>query len=277
MNRKGFIFLLLVLHFTMNFSGLCSGEDKKTSLSVKRIVFTPDKTGGEWITLLCNQPCVPEIFSLEEENPRVVMDMKGVSLIQTKVRNVNTGGSLVRSIRSNLNHQTNILRVVLDMEPSKYYIVRPMEDPFNNKYILRIEESERSEDDKSSSLLQEKRITILRPDLSPKEQRVTLQEATLGPEKRSAVDALRNVPSMEQGRSQLNDGEFTAAVDIFTQILAAHPNDSLIYRLRGDAYDNLDDRERAVEDWTQAARLGDNIIQSYLDFLQVKWREDPAP
>ena len=83
--------------------------------------------------------------------------------------------------------------------------------------------------------------------------------------------------SVEQGRSQLNDGEFAAAVDIFTQILATHPQDSMIYRLRGDAYDNLGDQQKALVDWMQAARLGDITLQSYLDSLEVKWRDNPAP
>ncbi len=92
-----------------------------------------------------------------------------------------------------------------------------------------------------------------------------------------SVEAVKDVPSVEQGKSQLNDGEFAAAVDTFTRILAAHPQDSLSYRLRGNAYGNLGDQQKAVEDWIQAARLGDTIIQSYLDFLGVKWRENPAP
>jgi tetratricopeptide (TPR) repeat protein len=182
----------------------------------------------------------------------------------------NTGGRLVKSIRSNLNNQTNILRVVLDMEPSKYYIVRPMQDPSSN-YTLTIKK------DADSPRLQKKRITILPPDQSPEGQRGDLQEATPSLEKFSDVNAEVDVPSMEQGRSLLNDGEFAAAVDIFTQILESHPNDSLIYRLRGDAYDNLDDREKAVEDWIEAARLGDTVIQSYLDSLKVKWLDNPAP
>ena len=140
MNGKRFILPLLVLCFILSISGLCSGEDQKTPLTVKNIVFTPDKTGGEWITLFCNQSCTPELSSLEGENPRVVMDMKGVSLIQTKARNVNTGGKLVKRIRSHLDKQTNILRVVLDMEPSKSYIVRPMQDPSENLYAHDIEE-----------------------------------------------------------------------------------------------------------------------------------------
>ena len=171
------------------------------------------------------------------------------------------------------------------MEPSKYYIVRPMHDPSGNAYVLTIYEaislSEQkpggSKDAKGSPLSQEMRITILRPDLRPGEQEGNLQEAAPGSEKRRAVKAVKDVPSVDQGRSQLNAGEFAAAVDTFTQILATHPQDSLSYRLRGDAYDNLGDQQKALEDWMQAARLGDTIIQSYLDFLQVKWRENPAP
>jgi hypothetical protein len=64
----------------------------------------------------------------------------------------------------------------------------------------------------------------------------------------------------------------------FTQILADHPQDFLSYRMRGNVYDNnLGDQQKAIGDWMQAARLGDNIIQSYLDSLEIKWRDNPAP
>jgi hypothetical protein len=269
MNGKRFIIPILALCLVVSFSDLCSGKNQKFPLTVKRIVFTPDKTGGEWISIFCNRSCAPELFTLDGENPRVVMDMKGVSLIQTKALNVNAGGRLVKSIRSHLNKQTNILRVVLDMEPSKNYIIRPRQSPSGN-YMLTIKE------DVDSPRSQEKRITILRPDLRPGEQKGNLQEAAPSPENRNAETIIEDVPSVDQGQSQLNDGEFAAAVDTFTQILATDPNDSLIYRLRGDAYDNLGEQEKAMEDWMQAARLGDTIIQSYLDFLKVKWRENPA-
>jgi tetratricopeptide (TPR) repeat protein len=146
---------------------------------------------------------------------------------------------------------------------------------------------------KNSPLLQENRITIFHPDLIPGEQKGNLQEAAPGPENRSAVEATReavpipekpgtveaanDVPSADQGRSHITSSEFATAVDTFTQVIAAHPRDSLSYRMRGNAYDNLGDQQKALEDWTQAARLGDTIIQSYLDFLGVKWQENPAP
>jgi tetratricopeptide (TPR) repeat protein len=282
MNGKRFIIPILALCLLVSFSGLCSGEDQKTPLTVKRIVFTPAQTGGEWITLFCNQSCTPDLFTLEEENPRVVMDMKEVLLIEGTTRNIDTGGKFIKRIRSYLDKQTNILRVVLDMEPSKNYIVCPIQDPFNNAYILRIDEQEQkpggSGDDKSSPLSQEKHITILRPDLKPGEQQEGKpREATTSPEKLDIAKTTKAPQSVGQGKSQMNAGDFATAIETFTLILAAYPQDSLCYRLRGNAYDNLGDQEKALEDWTQAARLGDTIIQSYLDYQGVKWRENPAP
>ncbi|MCL5808285.1 MAG: hypothetical protein M1418_07040 [Deltaproteobacteria bacterium] len=249
---------------------------------MKKIVFAGDQIGGELITLFCNRPCNPELSSLAGEDPRVVMDMQGVAHIQTKSRNVNTGGKLVKRIRSYLDQETQVFRIVLDMEPSKNYIVCPIQDPFNNAYMVRIEESEQKPGerggDKSSSPSPAKRIMILRPDLKPEEQQEGKpQEAGPGPEKRDPVNGARDVPTVEQGRSQLIAGEYAAAVDTFTLILAADPQDSLSYRLRGNAYRYLGDRLKSMEDWTRAARLGDALVQSYLDSMQVKWRENPAP
>jgi hypothetical protein len=285
MNGKRFILPILALCLVVNFSGLCSGKDQKATLTVNKIIFTSDMIGGEWITLFCNQSCTPELFTLEGENPRVIMDMKGVSLIQSKTRNVNTGGKLVKSIRSYLDKQTHILRVVLDLKPSKSYIVRPRHDQPKNAYVLMIyEDTSLSEqkpggswDAKGSLPSQEKGITILRPDQRPGEKKGNLPEAAPSPENRSVEETIDDVPSVDQGQSQMNNGDFAAAVDTFTQILATNPQDSLIYRLRGDAYDNLGDEQKAMEDWTKAARLGDTVIQSSLDSQGVKWRETPTP
>jgi hypothetical protein len=286
MNGKELILPILALCLFVGFSGLCVGEDKNSPLIVKRIEFTTDKIGGEWISLLCNQSCTPELSFLDGENPRVVMDMKGVSLIQTKTGNINTGGKLVKRIRNYLDKETNILRVVLDLEPSKSYIVRPRHDATKDSYLIMIYEDTSiskqkpggSGNAKSSPLPKKAHIVIIRPDLRPAEQTGKLREAAPSTEKRSATRTSENSQSLlEQGKSQLYDGDFAAAVDIFTKILSTNPQDSLVYRLRGDAYDNLGDQEKALEDWTQAARLGDTIIQSHLDFLDVKWRENPAP
>ena len=178
----------------------------------------------------------------------MVMDMKGVSRIQTKTRNVKTGGILVKGVRSYLDKQTKILRVVLDMEPSKYFTVRPLQNPSGNTYALTISEAtslseqkpKGSKDAKGALLSQEKRIKILNPDLRPGEQEGKPQEVAPSPEKPREVKAAKDAQSVDQGRAQLNTGEFAVAVDTFTRIIVAHPQDSMSYRLRGNAYDNLE-------------------------------------
>ncbi len=276
MNSKLLILLLMVLCFAMSSSDLYAGQDKKTALTVEGIGFHRDKGDKERIVLACNQACVPKLSTFEGKNPQMIMEVTGVSLSQTSAHNVKIRGKFISRLRSYFNSKKKMFRVVVEMNPSKHYIVRPMQDPSGNRYILMISERKPggSENAKGSSLSREKRIMILRSSLRPAEGKG--QEAAASPEKTGSVKVTKDLPSVDQGKSQLNAGKFAAAVDTFTQLIAANPHDSLNYRLRGNAYDNLGNRQKAVEDWTQAASLGDTILQSYLDFLQVKWRENPA-
>jgi len=72
-------------------------------------------------------------------------------------------------------------------------------------------------------------------------------------------------------RAKMNTGDYQEAINILTVAIVKNPRDSLNYRLRGNAFDNLGNREQAIEDWKKAAALGDTIIQSYLNFLQINW------
>jgi len=72
-------------------------------------------------------------------------------------------------------------------------------------------------------------------------------------------------------RAKMNTGDYQEAINILTVAIVKNPRNSLNYRLRGNAFDNLGNRQRAIEDWKKAAALGDTIIQSYLNFLQINW------
>jgi hypothetical protein len=76
---------------------------------------------------------------------------------------------------------------------------------------------------------------------------------------------------IKNGRAKLNAGQFREAITLFDIAIEANPKDYLAYRLRGNAYDNLGDGRKAVEDWKAAAILGDKLIQSYLRHLNVQW------
>jgi hypothetical protein len=271
MQSKLVIFCLVILCSAAGLPAPCAGEDSPPPLAVNGIEFIRDKSGSEKISILCNHTCAPEWFSLAGENPRVVMDLKGVFQVRPGVRNLKTEGPLVKGVRRYWDKRTRILRVVLDLAPGKHYTVHPLQDPSGKTYTLTIKE------DSASPRAREKRITILRPDPDAGKQEGKRHEAVPGSEKRPPAEPAADVPSVERGRAQMNAGAFSAAADTFTRILAADPEDRLSYRLRGNAYDNLGDHQRAVADWTRAARLGDAILQSYLDFLQVRWREEPPP
>jgi hypothetical protein len=274
-----FISLLLALFFAASLSGVCAGEEQETALTVEGIGFHRDKGDRERIVLECNQSCMPTLSTIEGKNLQMIMEVTGVSESRTNAHDVKIWGKSISRLRSYFDSKTRIFRLTIEMNPSKYYNVYPIQDPSDNTYTLMISEGKPrgSEHAKGSSLSPEKRITILRSGLR---REATRQQETGGiSEKQKAVKVVRDLQSLDQGRAQLNNGEVSAKVDTVAPIPLAHPQDSPIERLRRSAYDNLANgrRARAVEDWIQAARLGDTTVQSYLDFLRVKWREDPTP
>lgn len=332
MNIKLFISILLFLCLTAIFPDTSAGRITTTALTVKEIIFTHDKKGNEKIAIFCNRRFAPNLFSLEGENLRVVVDIAGVSRIQAKARNVIVEGKSVKRVRSYLDKQKKMFRVVMDMEPSKFYVVRPIQNLSYNIYALKICEvaslqEQKPEENKSeggTSPAQEKHISFLFPgrklekqvnkltevsssaekpesvqseikkegskfspqekqitapfsDFKPEEQKDKLTEVSPSQGKLESVKNVNNALSIDIGRSQLNACEYAAAIDTFTRLLAVNPQDRMCYRLRGNAYDNLGNRKKALEDYVQAARLGDTILQSYLDFLQANWRENPSP
>ena len=279
-SEKPFVLPMLVLGLLLGLSGFCRGEESKGDLIVKKIAFALDGEGGEKVSIFCSRSCVPELFPLEGESPRVVMDFRDVSLLQARARHIRTGGRFVKGIRAYLDRETKILRIVLDMDPSKYFLAYPVRDP-SDAYVMKIEErspqAQGPEGSGNGSPRRENRIALLDSRQKRAEKPEGPSEAAPPRQERGNAAASPTVPSADQGRAQLNSGDFHAAVDTFTRILAAQPQDSLSYRLRGNAYDNLGDRQKALEDWAQAARLGDGLLQSYLDFLQVQWRDKAAP
>jgi tetratricopeptide (TPR) repeat protein len=215
------------------------------------------------------------------------MDLKGVSSIDPKYRKVDTSGKFVKIIRSYLDNNSKQLRVVLDMNPSKYYIVHATQDQALNAFSLEISEKGRAKSKyaKRSAKTKADRISFVdrvqRPidkDLKPgkiaeKHEPVSGAPVAVDEKSKLAVDT----NSVNRGRSQMNAGDYTGAIKTFTEIIAENPRDSLPYRLRGNAYQNIGDRQKSVGDWITAARLGDQLVQSYLDYMQINWKEMPKP
>jgi len=283
MKTKHWGLTCLAVCLVLSSYGICMAQGQTTTLSVKAIAFKADKDGNERVSVLCSQSCVPALSSMGGKDAKLIMDFEGVSFIERKHRNLPVPGKYVKKIRSYLDKDTKKLRVVLDMAPSKYFTVQALQDQPVNAYTLSIAEKQRAKGKDAET--QEKRISIAggaqKPtdkDLKPtetavKQEPVSEAKVVVDEKAKPAVD--RSTP--DRGRTQMNTGDYAGAIKTFTEIIAENPRESLPYRLRGNAYQNIGDREKAVGDWVTAARLGDTTVQSYLDFMQVKWKEAPKP
>jgi tetratricopeptide (TPR) repeat protein len=284
MNTKHWFLICFAVCLVLSSYGLCMAQDQTTTLTVKEIAFKADEGGKEKVAVLCNQSCVPVLSGLEGKKPRIVMDFTRVSFIESKYRNVPISGKYVKKIRSYLDNDSKKLRVVLDMAPSKYFIVHATQDQTVNAFSLEISEKRRAKDKHART--RESRISIIvdraqKPiDKAPmpekaaeKQKPIRGAKAAMDEKSKPAVDG----NAVERGRAQMNASDYKGAINTFTQIIAENPKDSLPYRLRGNAYQNIGDRQKAVGDWTTAARLGDQLVQSYLDYMQINWKETPKP
>jgi tetratricopeptide (TPR) repeat protein len=167
------------------------------------------------------------------------------------------------------------------MTPSKHFIVRSTQDQIAYAFSLDISEKRLAKGKPGKT--KGSRITIValapRPlGKAPTEEKAGEKQEPAGGVRVAADEKSKpaaNLSVAELGRSQMNAGDYNGAIHTFTKNIAENPRDRVSYRLRGNAYQNIGDKQKAIEDWTTAARLGDPIIQSYLDHMQINWKEAP--
>lgn len=270
MNTKKWFLTGLAVCFVLSSSVLCMAQERKSALTVNDIAFKAEKDGAEKVAVLCSRACVPALSSLEGTKARLIMDFAGVASADPKFRNVPVSGKYVKRIRSYLDKDTMNLRVVLDMAPSGYFIAHSSQDETAGVFSLSIAEAQRGTGETAAR--QGRRIAIAdqmqKPaDRGPRPADKAEKQEPAGA--RAAADR----GGLDSSRAQMNAGDYIGAIKTLDGIIAETPRDSQPYRLRGNAYQNMGDREKAVGDWITAARLGDEIVQSYLEFMQINWKE----
>jgi tetratricopeptide (TPR) repeat protein len=279
MNTRHCFLTWLAVFFVLSSYGHCLAEDQATTLTVKEIVLKIHKNGEEKVAVLCSQACVPALSVVEGNKLRIIMDFAGVSYIEPKYRNVPVSSKYVKIIRSYLDHASRKLRVVLDMDPSKHYVVHPTQDQTANAYSLVISEKRGVKGKYSTGPPGTKanRISIIDQERRPIDKDFKPAETAIKHAPVSVDSTTEDKISVERGRSRMNAGNYAGAFTMFTEMIAKNPKDSLAYRLRGNAFQNMGLRQKAIGDWTTAARLGNEIAQSYLDDMQINWKEVPKP
>lgn len=279
MNARHCFLIWFAVFFVLSSYGHCLAKDRATTLTVKEIVLKINEIGQEKVAVVCSKACVPALSELQGEKPRIIMDFAGVSFIEPKYRNVPVSGKYVKQLRSYLDRATKKLRIVLDMDTSKRYVVHPTQDQTANVYSLVISEGPRVKDTSAekSPVTETNRKSIVDQERRQTDKDVKPAETAVKQAPVSVDIITEDKISLERGRSQMNAGNYSGAINTFTELIAKNPKDNLPYRLRGNAYQNLGDRQKAAADWITAARLGDEIVQSYLDYMKINWKEAPKP
>jgi len=107
----------------------------KNSIIIKSIKFEPKKDRDN-VFIASNTFFVPEILTLEGDDPRIVIDIKPVSSWSGRSTTL-VEGNLIRQIRTHLHPDTKKLRIVLDLNPSENYFINQIY--YEKKHIYCIE------------------------------------------------------------------------------------------------------------------------------------------
>lgn len=108
----------------------------KNSIIIKSIKFEPMEDRDN-VFIASNTFFVPEILTIEGDDPRLVIDIKPVSSWSGR-STTPVNGNLVRQIRTHLHADTNKLRIVLDLNPSENYFINQIYYKKKHTYCIEI-------------------------------------------------------------------------------------------------------------------------------------------
>ena len=116
-----------------------SNEIKASSsnkIIVKSIKYKIEKD-LEKVFIALNNFTTPKIFSLKGDKPRIVIDIKNVSSWSGHYRTP-VNGNLIKQIRTFLHHDTEKLRIVLDINSSENYSINQIYEQTENIYCIEV-------------------------------------------------------------------------------------------------------------------------------------------
>ncbi len=125
--------------------------EKEEPLVITDITFELEKGSKERVLIHGNRRFTPTVFGLEEDPPRLVVDIRGVSRFAKRVSNIPVDGEFIRQIRINLHQGSQTMRVVLDHYPSpeRYEVGQIF---YEDENIFALEVTRRREDAPSEPL-----------------------------------------------------------------------------------------------------------------------------
>ncbi|MFH1078820.1 MAG: hypothetical protein V1766_00925 [Pseudomonadota bacterium] len=108
------------------------------SVVVKSIRYKVLPGGKEALLIEFDRFYMPAVYYIEGDNPVIVMEVTRTSSMKEEWSEMHTEGTLIRKIRATQNPTADILRIVLDMAPTRNYDVKPVLYPDDKIYAIEV-------------------------------------------------------------------------------------------------------------------------------------------
>ena len=112
-------------------------------IEIKNIKFKTENDGREFFIIEFNCPYVPAMYRIQGETPRIVLDITNISSFGKELSTMSMRGKLIKQIRSTVNPDAHMVRIVLYLEPSKDCSIHPFFNGEDSIYFLEITEENR--------------------------------------------------------------------------------------------------------------------------------------
>lgn len=119
-------------------------EKENFRIDVKNITFKLEDSGKEALLIEFNRFYTPAIFAIPGKTARIVLDIAHVSSFRKEWSVINVDGKIIKRIRCSEDPRTHMVRIVLDVEPSRDYYVQPVFSAKENVYKLELSEDNRT-------------------------------------------------------------------------------------------------------------------------------------
>ena len=114
--RWNFVLLILCIIVLNTGTGVPAADTNPEEITVKTISFRVEN-GVEKVFVQLNTHYIPTVAALEGDKPRIYMDFRHI-FAWSGPSEIPVNGQLIKKIRVHLNHDNNVLRIVLDLKPS---------------------------------------------------------------------------------------------------------------------------------------------------------------
>ncbi|MDX9745500.1 MAG: hypothetical protein WCX84_03825 [Syntrophales bacterium] len=121
------------------------GKTKKTSagqatLVIKDIRYYLETDGAEKIYVELSRYAIPEISTTKGETPQLIMHFRHVKTLGEALAFIHVPGRLIRAVRSSLNPENHVSRIILELAGGKDYTANQKFYEAENLYALELKE-----------------------------------------------------------------------------------------------------------------------------------------